>query len=110
MANSNLLDNFDLDAAIKTIYNWQTLYEALTFLLQFIPHGDMIVKLIDKAKTIRDKYKGEKKTWEVYNQSFISQSGGLYEEDGYTQLIGYAINSIHGSQKKTYKYHSLNGL
>lgn len=77
LANINLLDNFDLDAAIKTIYNWQTLNEALSFLLQFIPHGDMIVKLIDKAKCIRDKYKKEEKTWEVYDDTFKFQRGGL---------------------------------
>ena len=49
LAKEGLLDNFDLDAAVKTIYNWQTLYEALTFILQFIPNGGAIVKLIDKA-------------------------------------------------------------
>lgn len=101
LAKENLLDNFDLDAAINTIYNLQTLYEALSFLLQFIPHGDMIVKLIDKAKVIRDKYKNEEKTWEVYDDTFKSQRGGLYEEDGYTLLIRHAIKNIHGSGKKT---------
>lgn len=101
LANDNHLDNFDLDAAINTIYNWQTLYEALSFLLQFVPHGDIIVKLIDKAKSIRDKYKKEEKTWEVYDDTFKTQRGGLYEEDGYTQLIRHAIKNIHGSGQKT---------
>ena len=101
MADSNLLDNFDLDAAIKTIYNGENLYEALSFLLQFIPHGYMIIKLIDKAKNIREKYKKEEKTWEVYDDAFKSLCGGIYEEDGFTQLIRHAIKNIHGSGKKT---------
>ena len=101
LARNGFLDNFDLDAAINTIYNWQTLYEALSFLLQFVPHGEMIVKLIDKAKSIRDKYKKDEKTWEVYDDIFRTQRGGLYEEDGYTQLIRYAIKNIHKSGKKT---------
>lgn len=100
-ANRNLLDNFDLDAAINTIYNWQTLYEALSFILQFVPHGESILKLIDRAKEARDKYQRDKKTWQMYDESFKSQRGGIYEVDGYTMLIKSGINIIHTSGKKT---------
>lgn len=101
LAKNNLLDNFDLDAAINTIYNWQTLYEALSFILQFVPHGESILKLLRRAKELRDQYKREENTWQVYDESFKSQRGGLYEEDGYTQLIRYAIKNIHESGEKT---------
>ena len=101
LAKNNLLDNFDLDAAINTIYNWQTLYEALSFILQFVPHGESILKLIDRAKKVRDTYKREENTWQVYDESFKSQRGGIYEDDGYTMLINSGINNIHTSGKKT---------
>ena len=100
-ANRNLLDNFDLEAAINTINNWQTLYEALSFILQFVPHGESILKLIDRAKEVRDRYQRDKKTWLVYDESFKSQRGGIYEEDEYTMLINSGINNIHTSGKKT---------
>ena len=100
-ANRNLLDNFDLDAAIDTIYNWHTLYEALSFILQFVPHGESILKLIDRAKEVRDIYQRDKETWQVYDESFKSQRGGIYEVDGYTMLIKSGINIIHTSGKKT---------
>ena len=101
LAKEGLLDNFELDAAVNTIYNWQTLYEALTFILQFIPKGGAIVKLIDKAKSLCDKYKQEENTWKVYEETFKSQRGGIYEEDGYTMLIRHGIDIIHREDKKT---------
>ena len=101
LAKEGFLDNFDLGAAVNTIYNWQTLYEALTFILQFIPNGGAIVKLIDKAKSLCDKYKQEENTWKVYEETFKSQRGGIYEEDGYTMLIRHGIDIIHREDKKT---------
>lgn len=100
LANADKLNGLDLNAAIDSIFSWETLYEALEFLGQFMPHGEILMKIFDKAKFCKDKYDEEKKTWQAYESAFNSQRGGLYEDDGYTQLIKSALQYVNTHEEK----------
>ena len=94
LANGDKLDGVDLNAAIDSIFSWETLQDALDFVMQFVPHGEILMKIIRKVKSCKDKYDEKKETWEAYESAFNSQRGGLYEDDGYTQLIKAALEYV----------------
>ena len=100
LANHDKLDGVDLNAAIDSIFGWETLHDALDFVMQFVPHGDKLMKILDKVKACRDEYEAKKKTWESYESTFNGQRGGLYEDDGYTQLIKAALEYVKSHEKK----------
>ena len=43
LAKEDLLDNFDLDAAVNTIYNWQSLYEAVYYIKRIVIFNCIII-------------------------------------------------------------------
>lgn len=100
LAKNRLLDNIDLEAAIDSVFSWETLYDALDFVMQFVPHGDKLMNLIDKAKACKEKYDEKKKTWEAYESAFKNQRGGIYENDGYTLLIKAALEYVNSHDEK----------
>lgn len=100
LAKNKLLDNIDLNAAIDSVFSWETLHDALDFVMQFVPHGDKLVKLIDKVKAFKEKYDESKNTWEAYESAFKNQRGGLYEDDGYTLLIKAALEYVKSHEEK----------
>ena len=100
LANGDKLDGVDLNAAIDSIFSWVTLQEALDFVMQFVPHGEILKKIIHKVKSCKDMYDEKKKTWDAYESEFISQRGGLYEDDGYTQLIKAALEHVKSHEEK----------
>ena len=100
LANHDKLDGVDLNAAIDSIFGWETLHDALDFVMQFVPHGDIQMKIVKKVKACMDDYEAKKKTWESYESTFNSQRGGLYEDDGYTQLIKAALEYVKTHEEK----------
>lgn len=100
LAEDDKLDNIDLDAALDSIFCWETLYEALEFVMQFVPNGDKLMKIINMVTEFKNKYEEKKKTWEAYEATFKSQRGGLYENDGYTLLIKKALEYIKSHEEK----------
>ena len=87
LANDGMLNPIDLDAAVDSIFNWETLKEVISFLLTFIPEGPIFKIIMKKAETFKNEYDKRKKDIDKYKSFFESQKGGIYENDGYTQLI-----------------------
>ena len=100
LANNDKLDGVDLNAAIDSIFGWKTLHDAIDFVMQFVPNGNILMKIVEKVKACRDEYEEKKKTWESYESTFKSQRGGLYEDDGYTQLIKAALEYVKSHEEK----------
>jgi hypothetical protein len=102
LANDGMLNPIDLNAAIDSIFNWNTLKEVINFLLTFLPQGEILNKIIEKAKKFKKKYDEKKANFNKYDEEFEYQRGGIYEHDGYTQLIEKALQYIQeNEQKKT---------
>lgn len=100
LANGDKLDGVDLNAAIDSIFSWETLQEALDFVMQFVPHGEILMKIIRKVKACKEKYDEKKETWEAYESAFKNQRGGIYENDGYTLLIKAALEYVKSHEEK----------
>lgn len=100
LANHDKLDGVDLNAAIDSIFGWETLHDAIDFVMQFVPNGNILMKIVEKVKACRDEYEEKKKTWESYESTLKSQRGGLYEDDGYTQLIKAALEYVKSHEEK----------
>ena len=89
-----VLPELDLDAIFKNLKSWQYFEPVLSFVLNFVEDGAFIKKAIKIGKKIKDDYDKKKKTFDKYEESFVNQRGGLYEDDGYTQLITAGIQHI----------------
>lgn len=104
LANDGMLNPIDLNAAIDSIFNWNTLKEVISFLLTFIADGPILKMIMKKAETFKNEYDKRKKDIDKYNVFFENQKGGIYENDGYTQLIEKTLlhikNQIQDSPKK----------
>jgi len=102
LANDGMLNPIDLDAAVDSVFNWNTLKEVINFLLTFLPQGDILKKIMEKAEKFKKKYDEKKTDFNKYNEVFEIQRGGIYEHDGYTQLIEKTLQYIQeAEQKKT---------
>jgi hypothetical protein len=102
LAESKKLNPIDLDAAVNSVFNWNTLKEAINFLLTFLPQGEILSKIMEKAEKFKKKYDEKKAVFSKYNEVFENQRGGIYEHDGYTQLIEKTLQYIQeAEQKKT---------
>lgn len=104
LANDGMLNPIDLNAAIDSIFNWNTLKEVISFLLTFIADGPILKMIMKKAETFKNEYDKRKKDIDKYNVFFENQKGGIYENDGYTQLIEKTLlhikNQIQDSPPK----------
>ncbi len=94
LANNKRLDNIDIEAAFKSLRNIISLEDLVSLLLQFVPGGETITKILACAKKVKDDYVENRKTYGDFLDSFKEQRGGLYEEDAYTLLIKEALDWI----------------
>ena len=100
------LNPFDIDALFDAVVTFADVASIVSFLLSFIPGGELYNKILDRFVKAKDKYKEQKHVGEEYLNKFESKIGGLYEDDGYTQLIRESIKWIkedHGSDHKVRK-------
>lgn len=100
LANGGKLNPLDLEAASDSLFNWENLKEVINFLLSFMPHSDFYKKLIGKAEKFASTYNDKKNSFGKYNEFFKQQKGGIYEKDGYTQIIEQAIHYIKDHENK----------
>lgn len=96
LAQDNYLDDIDFEKAVESVFDYESMREVISFILSFIPGGPAYDKIITKLEGFKKKYDNKKKTFEKFNGIFKSQKGGLYEHDGYTNLIENAIRLIQG--------------
>lgn len=100
LANDGMLNPIDLDAVVDSVFNWNTLKEVINFLLTFLPQGDILKKIMEKAEKFKKKYDEKKTDFNKYNEVFEIQRGGIYEHDGYTQLIEKTLQYIQENEGK----------
>ncbi len=94
-----VLPELDLDAILGNIKSWQYFEPVLSFVLNQVPYGPFVKKAIDIGKKIKEDYDIKKNTFGKYEESFVNQRGGLYEDDGYTQLIKAGIHHIQTNKE-----------
>ena len=101
LANDEKLNPVDFEAIATSIFTWENLKEVICFLISSLPEGEILKKIIDKGEHFARKYKENKTTFQKYDSWFTSQKGGLYEHDGYTELITVTLKYIKESGYKT---------
>ena len=82
------------------------LSSVVSFLLSFIPGGDFYNKILDRFLAAKKTYEEKKHLADEYLKVFEKQRGGLYEKDGYTELIRETVKWIqedHGTNHKAKK-------
>lgn len=85
----------DLDALGQSIFSWENIQPVIELIAGFFPgYSELVKKLISKGSKIKDKYEKERNTIGSYNQSFLLQKGGIYENDAFTTLIKNTIGRI----------------
>lgn len=82
-----LLDNIDINALFDSIFDFSDLQAIVSFLLSFIPVGNFCDKVFSKFCEKVKQYEEKKHTSDKYLSSFSQIRGGIYENDGYTELI-----------------------
>ena len=87
-----LLNNIDINALFDSIFDFSDLQAIVSFLLSFIPAGGFYDKVFAKFCEKKNQYKKKKHTSDKYLSSFSQIRGGIYENDGYTELIKCALN------------------
>lgn len=101
LANDERLNPVDFEAIAKSIFTWENLKEVICFLISCMPKGEILNKILEKGENFAKKYKEEQTTYQKYESWFTSQKGGLYEHDGYTELIIETLKYIKSSGYKT---------
>lgn len=101
LANDEKLNPVDFEAIAKSIFTWENLKEVICFLISCMPKGEILNKILEKGENFAKKYKEEQTTYQKYESWFTSQKGGLYEHDGYTELIIETLKYIKSSGYKT---------
>lgn len=94
LAEEGYLDELDYTALVDSLFNWQNLRKIISFLLQCMPNGSVINKLISTFEDLKVKYKEKESTWESYSNEFENQRGGLYENDVHTKMIKGSLEYI----------------
>lgn len=106
MHERNELDNIDIDALFEAIKSFVDLSSVVSFLLSFIPGGDFYNNIFNRFLEAKKAYKNQKHLADKYLKAFDNQRGGLYEKDGYTELIRETIKWIqedHGTDHRAKK-------
>lgn len=101
LANDKKLNSIDFEAIAKSIFTWENLKEVICFLISCIPKGKILNTILEKGEKFLKKYEQEQNSFQNYNAWFTSQKGGLYEHDGYTEVIIEALKHIKESGYKT---------
>ncbi|MBQ5976374.1 MAG: hypothetical protein IJL48_11790 [Bacteroidales bacterium] len=103
MSNKKQLDNIDLDAFFEAVKSFVDISSVVSFLLSFVPCGNLYNNIIDRFERATKTYKEKRQTSVQYLSMFKNQSGGLYEDDGYTELIKETLRWVkedHGNDHK----------
>lgn len=101
LAIDEKLNPVDFDAIATSIFTWENLKEVICFLISTLPEGKILNKILEKGEIFIKKYKDKQTTFQKYQSWFTSQKGGLYEHDGYTELIIETLKYIKSSGYKT---------
>lgn len=101
LAKDGKLNPIDFAAVAKSIFTWENLKEVISFLISCMPKGEILNKILEKGEKFAKKYKEEQTTFQKYESWFTSQKGGLYEHDGYTELIIETLKYIKSLGYKT---------
>lgn len=101
LAIDEKLNPVDFDAIATSIFTWENLKEVICFLISSLPEGKILKKILEKGEIFIQKYKEKQTTFQKYESWFTSQKGGLYEHDGYTELIIETLKYIKSSGYKT---------
>lgn len=101
LAKDEKLNPIDFEAIAKSIFTWENLKEVICFLISCMPKGEILNKILEKGENFAKKYKEEQNTFQKYESWFTSQKGGIYEHDGYTELIIETLKYIKESGYKT---------
>lgn len=101
LAKDGKLNPIDFEAIAKSIFTWENLKEVIGFLISCMPKGEILNKILEKGEKFAKKYNEEQTTFQEYNSWFTSQKGGLYEHDGYTELITATLKYIKEIGYKT---------
>lgn len=101
LAKDGKLNPIDFEAVAKSIFTWENLKEVISFLISCMPKGEILNKILEKGEKFAKKYKEEQTTFQKYESWFTSQKGGLYEHDGYTELIIETLKYIKSLGYKT---------
>ncbi len=91
LKKENLLDKVDLDAVFSLLFDFNDIQKLVSFLLSFVPGGELYDKIFNKFCEKRKEYEEKKHTADKYIASFSQVKGCIYENDGYTTLIKNAI-------------------
>jgi len=106
MHERNELDNINIDALFEAIKSFVDLSSVVSFLLSFIPGGDFYNKIFNRFMEAKKTYDNKEYHADTYLKIFENQRGGLYEKDGYTELIRETVKWIqedHGTDHKAKK-------
>lgn len=101
LANDEKLNPVDFEAIATSIFTWENLKEVICFLISSLHEGKILKKILEKGEIFIQKYKEKQTTFQKYESWFTSQKGGLYEHDGYTELIIETLKYIKSSGYKT---------
>ena len=101
LANDEKLNPVDFEAIATSIFTWENLKEVICFLISSLNEGKILKKILEKGEIFIQKYKEKQTTFQKYESLFTSQKGGLYENDGYTELIIETLKYIKSSGYKT---------
>lgn len=101
LAIDEKLNPVDFDAIATSIFTWENLKEVICFLISCLPEGKILNKILEKGEIFIKRYKDKQTTFQKYESWFASQKGGLYEHDGYTELIIETLKYIKSSGYKT---------
>lgn len=101
MAKDGKLNPIDFEGIANSIFTLENIKEVISFLISCLPKGEILNKILEKGETFAKKYKEEQTTFKKYESWFTAQKGGLYEHDGYTQLIIETLKYIKSSGYKT---------
>lgn len=63
-------------------------------LVSLLPGGNIAKEIIKQGCDIKKRYDQEKTTVSDFIDAFVSQKGGIYEDDAYTQLIRTTLNHL----------------
>ena len=100
------LNKIDIDALFEAVKSFVDISSVVSFLLSFIPNGELYNTIFERFKKAKESYEEKQHLADEYLKSFENQRGGLYEKDGYTELIRETIKWIqedHGGDKKAKK-------
>ena len=103
MSNRKQLDNIDLDAFFEAVKSFVDISSVVSFLLSFVPYGNLYNNIINRFEKATKTYKEKRHASVKYLSIFKNQRGGLYEDDGYTELIKETLRWVkedHGNGHK----------